>query len=224
MIQSIFLLSSTGEVLIERHFRGVTSRTVCEYFWEKASVSMNHLGGLSTINTTSAMINGDCDSLPLYDSVPPIMEITIDDLDGSKAAAGGNTGTNGSSNGIGSNSNHNTGNDAANGDTTSTGNKTVYLFSILRDGLSYLAVTHGEISPLLVLEFLHRVADIFVEYFGSPADESAIKDNFSTVYQLLEETLDNGWPLTTELNALQAMIRPPSVMGKVSVWLSIVLY
>lgn len=92
---------------------------------------------------------------------------------------------------------------------------TIYLFSILRDGLSYLAACPGEISPLLVIEFMHRVADIFVDYFGSPADESAIKDNFSTVYQLLEEMVDHGWPLITEPNALQAIIRPPDVMGKV---------
>ena len=37
-------------------------------------------------------------------------------------------------------------------------------------------------------------------------DDIAIKDNFSTVYQLLEEMIDNGWPLTTEPNALKAMI------------------
>ena len=66
----------------------------------------------------------------------------------------------------------------------------------------------------MIIEFLHRVADIFVDYFGSPADESAIKDNFSTVYQLLEEMVDYGWPLTTEPNSLKAMIRPPSVMSK----------
>lgn len=66
----------------------------------------------------------------------------------------------------------------------------------------------------MILEFLHRIADIFVDYFGSPADESAIKDNFSTVYQLLEEMVDYGWPLTTEPNALKQMIRPPSVMAK----------
>lgn len=59
------------------------------------------------------------------------------------------------------------------------------------------------------------MADIFVDYFGSPADVSAIKDNFSTVYQLLEEMVDHGWPLITEPNALQAIIRPPDVMGKV---------
>lgn len=169
MIQSLFILSPTGEILIERHFRGMTPRSVCDHFWERASVSLNHHGGVST---TSTVISSD--PMPLHDTVPPIMEIP---LDGSE--------------------------------------KSIFLFSILKDGLSYLAACPGEIAPLLVIEFLHRVADIFCEYFGSPVDESAIKDNFSTVYQLLEEMVDHGWPLTTEPNALQAMIRPPDVMGKV---------
>lgn len=108
------------------------------------------------------------------------------------------------------------------------GGGTIYLFSILRDGLSYLAACppcignqnnpHGGglgISPLLVTEFLHKIADTFVIYFGDPADESAVKDNFSTAYQLLEEMVDYGWPLTTEPNALTDLIRPPTVMAKV---------
>ena len=171
MIQSIFILSPTGEVLIERHFRGVTSRSVCDYFWDRASVSVNHHGGLST--TTSLLTNEEQQLLlPLHESVLPVMEVPESE------------------------------------------HGTVYIISILRDGLSYLAVLPSEVSPLMILEFLHRVADIFVDYFGSPADESAIKDNFSTVYQLLEEMVDYGWPLTTEPNALKAMIRPPSVMSK----------
>ena len=171
MIQSVFILSPTGEVLIERHFRGVTSRSVCDYFWDRASVSVNHHGGLST--TTSLLTNEEQQLLlPLHDSVLPVMEVPESD------------------------------------------HGTVYIISILRDGLSYLAVVPAEVSPLMILEFLHRIANIFVDYFGSPADESAIKDNFSTAYQLLEEMVDYGWPLTTEPNALKAMIRPPSVMAK----------
>jgi len=166
MIQSIFILSPTGEVLIERHFRGVTSRSVCDYFWERASAGINHHGGFSTASTVLA-------SDALIETVPPIMEVPECD------------------------------------------HGTLYLFSILRDGLSYLAACPAEVSPLLVIEFLHRIADIFVDYFGSPADESAIKENFSTVYQLLEEMVDYGWPLTTEPNALKAMIRPPTVMAKI---------
>ena len=37
--------------------------------------------------------------------------------------------------------------------------------------------------PLFVLEFLHRVADVFIDYFGS-LKEGTIRDNFSTVYQV----------------------------------------
>lgn len=61
-----------------------------------------------------------------------------------------------------------------------------------------------------VIEFLHRVLDIMGDYFGGNVDESAIKESFSLVYQLLEEMMDNGYPLTTEPNALKAMIRPPT--------------
>ncbi|CAB9499957.1 AP-3 complex subunit mu [Seminavis robusta] len=166
MIQTLFLLSPTGEVLIERHFRGVvTPRSVCDTFWDRASQSVNHHGGLST--TTSILLQDDH-----YDSITPVMEIS------------------------------------------STTGSLLYVISILRDGLSYLAVCPAEVSPLLILEFLHRIADTLVDYFGNPADESTIKENFSTVYQLLEEMMDYGWPLTTEGNALKAMIRPPTVMSK----------
>jgi AP-3 complex subunit mu len=166
MLQSLFLLSPTGEVIIERHFRDVTSRGVCDYFWERASVAVNHHGGLATTSTVIDYVS------PLQDTVPPVMEVPSD-------------------------------------------GKNLYLFSIVRDGLSYLGICPSEVSPLLVLEFLHRVADIFSDYFGSPTDETAIKDNFSIVYQLLEEMVDYGWPLTTEPNALKALIRPPSVMSKI---------
>lgn len=171
MIQSLFILSSTGEVLIERHFRGVTSRNVCEYFWDKAAKGKNHHGGLST---TTSLLTQEEQQLLLGMNAPPIMEIPESD------------------------------------------HGTVYIASILRDGLSYLAVLPAEVSPLMILEFLHSMADTFVDYFGNPADDNAIKDNFSTVYQLLEEMVDYGYPLTTEPNALKAMIRPPSVMAKLS--------
>lgn len=42
--------------------------------------------------------------------------------------------------------------------------------------------------PLFVLEFLHRIYDIFGDYFGEVSVRS-LTDNFSTAYQLLEEML-----------------------------------
>jgi AP-3 complex subunit mu len=181
MIQSLFILSPTGEVLVERHFRSIlTSRTMCDIFWTRASESLNHHGGVSTVGSNP---------FPLYDSVPPVMEVPDVTTDG-----GANAGSGG----------------------------TLYLFHVLRHGLTYLAACppcigggHFEVPPLLVIEFLHKIADTFVLYFGDPADESAVKDNFSTAYQLLEEMVDHGWPLTTEPNALTDLIRPPTVLAKV---------
>lgn len=45
--------------------------------------------------------------------------------------------------------------------------------------------------------------------------EAALKDNFDVVYQLLEEMLDSGSPLTTEPNLLRDVVLPPSLLNKV---------
>ena len=155
MIQSLFLLSPTGEVIIERHFRGVvTERAVCEAYW-------------NTSSSSSTMISGS----PAASRRPPVCEVP------------------------------------------SERQGTLYCMAVHRDTTTFLAVCPAEVSPLQVLELLHCMASIFEDYFGN-ADEAAIKDNFSTVYQLLEEMMDYGWPLTTEGNALKAMIRPPTVISK----------
>lgn len=62
--------------------------------------------------------------------------------------------------------------------------------SIYRDGIYLLALMTGEMQSLFVLEFLHRVFDVYVSYFGN-VNARSITDNFSTAYQLLEEMLDN---------------------------------
>ena len=38
---------------------------------------------------------------------------------------------------------------------------------------------------------------------------------FVHVFQLLEEMLDNGFPLATEPNILKELIRPPSIVRQV---------
>uniref|UniRef100_A0A8D3EBT0 Adaptor related protein complex 3 subunit mu 1 n=1 Tax=Scophthalmus maximus TaxID=52904 RepID=A0A8D3EBT0_SCOMX len=52
------------------------------------------------------------------------------------------------------------------------------------------------------------------DYFGE-CSEGVIKDNVVTVYELLEEMLDNGFPLATESNVLKEMIRPPTILRSV---------
>ena len=56
----------------------------------------------------------------------------------------------------------------------------------------------------MVTEFLHRIKDVFSDYFGS-CTVHTIKDNFVVVYELLDEVLDAGFPLVTEPNVLKVL-------------------
>lgn len=55
---------------------------------------------------------------------------------------------------------------------------------------------------------------VFQDYFGV-CTEAAIKDNVVVVYELLEEMLDNGFPLATESNILKELIKPPTILRTV---------
>ena len=39
------------------------------------------------------------------------------------------------------------------------------------------------VPPLFVIEFLHRIVDVFMEYFGE-CTEMKIKENYVTVYEV----------------------------------------
>ncbi|KAI3445444.1 hypothetical protein Pfo_002109 [Paulownia fortunei] len=91
---------------------------------------------------------------------------------------------------------------------------THYLFQVVRDGITFLACTQVEMPPLMAIEFLCRVADVLSEYLDG-LNEDLIKDNFVIVYELLDEMIDNGFPLTTEPNILREMIAPPNIVSKV---------
>jgi AP-3 complex subunit mu len=39
------------------------------------------------------------------------------------------------------------------------------------------------VAPLFVIEFLHRIMDVFEDYFGE-CTETALKDNYVIVYEV----------------------------------------
>ncbi|TPX40594.1 hypothetical protein SeMB42_g03451 [Synchytrium endobioticum] len=89
-----------------------------------------------------------------------------------------------------------------------------YLMHIQRNDLFFLAIVTTEVPPLSVLEFLHRMVQTLVDYFGG-VSEALIKENFVIVYELLEEMIDYGTPHVTELNILKDLIPPPSLLSSV---------
>ncbi|XP_072980060.1 AP-3 complex subunit mu [Typha angustifolia] len=90
---------------------------------------------------------------------------------------------------------------------------THYIFQVFREGITFLACTQVEMPPLMAIEFLSRLADVLTDYLGG-LNEDLIKDNFVIVYELLDEMMDNGFPLTTEPNILREMIAQPNIVSK----------
>lgn len=143
MIHSLFLINGSGDIFLEKHWKSVVGRSVCDYFFE-AQVKAADI-----------------------ENVPPVIPTP-----------------------------HH------------------YLISIYREKIFFVAVIQSEVTPLFVIEFLHRVADTFQDYFGE-CSETYLKDNVVIVYELLEEMLDNGFPLATESNILKELIKPPTILRSV---------
>jgi hypothetical protein len=57
------------------------------------------------------------------------------------------------------------------------------LIHVQREGLFFLAIVGTDVTPLLVIEFLHRCADVFAQYF-TKLEEKALKEHLMTVYQV----------------------------------------
>jgi AP-3 complex subunit mu len=152
MINSVFILNEVGEVLVEKHWRGLVNRTVCDYFWEEVNKVTGDVGEIPSLITT-----------PRFYIFCVVHRVT-------KGAG-----------------NH----------------------------LFLLAVAGCDGNAMVPVEFLHRVVEVFEEYFGRGFGEAVITQEFTKVYQLLDEMMDNGCPFITEPNILQAIVPPPSMLGSV---------
>lgn len=110
------------------------------------------------------------------------------------------------------------------------------VFSI--DGLTFvyikcnniilMSVTKKNSNIALLLFFLYRLTNVFKDYFGELEEES-IRDNFVVVYELLDETMDFGYPqtcesrilrevVTQESNRLEVAPRPPMALTNAVSW------
>ena len=80
-------------------------------------------------------------------------------------------------------------------------NENKYLY-IRHSNLYLLALTKRNTNATEILLFLHKIVEVFTEYFKELEEES-IRDNFVVIYELLDEMMDFGYPQTTETKILQ---------------------
>ncbi|KAI4719502.1 clathrin adaptor, mu subunit [Aureobasidium sp. EXF-10727] len=83
-----------------------------------------------------------------------------------------------------------------------------YLY-IRHNNLYLLALTKRNSNAAEILLFLHKIVEVFTEYFKELEEES-IRDNFVIIYELLDEMMDFGHPQTTESKILQEYITQES--------------
>lgn len=104
-----------------------------------------------------------------------------------------------------------------------------YLY-IRHNNLYLLAITRKNSNAITILLFLHKLCEVFTEYFKELEEES-IRDNFVIIYELLDEMMDYGHPQTTETKILQEYItqeshklelqvRPPMAVTNAVSWRS----
>ncbi|KAF4112275.1 adaptor related protein complex 1 subunit mu 3 isoform X1 [Onychostoma macrolepis] len=102
---------------------------------------------------------------------------------------------------------------------------------IKHSNLYLVAITKKNINAALVYSFLYKLVEVFTEYFKSLEEES-IRDNFVTVYELMDEVMDYGFPQTTDSKILLEYItqqghklevgapRPPATVTNAVSWRS----
>lgn len=88
------------------------------------------------------------------------------------------------------------------------------VFSLTHSNLLFLLTSSAEIEPLLALEFLHRIIDVFEEFLGAPLLAQKVETNYDVVAQLLNEMCDAGAISTTEPNALREVVEVEGWIGK----------
>ncbi|KAG5189135.1 clathrin assembly complex, medium subunit [Tribonema minus] len=106
-----------------------------------------------------------------------------------------------------------------------------YTFVYIRyNNLLLMSVTKRNSNVALMLVYLYKLTDVFRDYFGELEEES-IRDNFVIIYELLDETMDFGYPqtmeskilreyITQEGNRLEVAPRPPVALTNAVSWRS----
>ena len=86
-------------------------------------------------------------------------------------------------------------------------------FSLALNDVYFIAVSPSDASPIMGIEVLTLLSRILAAYV-TDVTQRRLLENFSCVVQLLEEVIDYGFPLTTELHELQELVAPPTLENR----------
>jgi AP-2 complex subunit mu-1 len=78
----------------------------------------------------------------------------------------------------------------------------------------FVAVTRSNVNPALVFEYLYQFIRILKGYLGDDFDESAMRNNMTVIYELMDETMDFGYPQNCAVDVLKLYINLGDVKAK----------
>jgi AP-3 complex subunit mu len=93
-------------------------------------------------------------------------------------------------------------------------NPPTLIHSIIQDRILFIALSSTDGDPLIILEFLHRLAESFTDFLGSPLLPHKLTTSYDILAQLLPEACDAGQISTTESNALRDLVDSSSWVNK----------
>jgi len=179
MINSVFILNDLGDVIAEKHWRGLISRNICDALWDAVTHAENVL------------------------DVPPIIEA--------------HTGQHHLFNVV-----HFVTKQQDTGINKSMTEMNVKRQAVVSRAAAgklqkvfFVAVAATDVNVMVPLEFLHRMVDVFEDYFGVGFGEADLQDEFARMYLLMEEMADNGDPSCTEASILRTFVPAPHMFGSI---------
>ena len=88
---------------------------------------------------------------------------------------------------------------------------TTFIF-VKHTNLYLVAATRGNPNVALILEYLYQKIRILKSYLGEEFDDESVQGSFTLVYELLDETMDYGYPQNCSIDVLRLYINLGSVI------------
>ena len=80
--------------------------------------------------------------------------------------------------------------------------------------LYFVACTRSNANPALVFEFLYQWIRILKSYLSDTFDEEAVRNSMTLIYELMDETMDFGYPQVCAVDSLKMYINLGTVRAK----------
>ena len=89
--------------------------------------------------------------------------------------------------------------------STPQGPLQLYTYHIKHEDMYLVVASKDNVNVAMVFEFLYRFVGICINYFGK-FNEDIIKEQFSLIYELLDEVIDFGFPQNCDPETLKSYI------------------